>query len=133
MPENMHARDMSFWGLFTFNSYTLTKFLLGELYDSQEIEFGSPLSIDDPEVPEGMIFNGWDEEIPETMPAHDLELHGSYTLKNGIDMIEIDDDATVTVSSISGIVLHHNTPWREVRRSLSAGLYIINGSKYLIR
>ena len=50
-------------------------FLLDEmLYRSTYIPFGSPVE-EKPEVPEGTEFLGWDD-CPETMPAHDIEVHG---------------------------------------------------------
>ena len=97
------------------------------------MEFGAKVTVDEPTVPEGMKFDGWTDEIPETMPAHDVDIHGTYSELSSLISVNIDDDAKVTVCNLSGFILYKDASWRDVRNRLDAGLYIINGGKYLIR
>ena len=133
LPETMPANDVTASGSFSINSYCLRIYLNDELYHSEMIEYGAEVKVDDPTVPEGMEFNGWTDEIPETMPAHDVDIHGTYSKISGVDLIRIDGDVRVTVCTVNGHILHNNRRWDEVKQHLSEGLYIINGVKYLIR
>lgn len=80
-------------------AYTLTLYLNDELYSTEEVEFGSPLDIGTPEVPDGMTFSGWEEAVPDTMPAHDVVLHGNYSKVTGTTVIDIDGNVNVTVEA----------------------------------
>lgn len=133
LPETMPAYDVTVNGSFSINSYTLYLYLNDELYHSELVVYGMPIYIEDPEVPEDMKFEGWKTEIPETMPAHDVHIYGTYSPINSVESIEIDDNAAVTVVSITGQTLYRNAVWSEVKDKLENGLYIVNGVKYLIR
>ena len=133
LPETMPANDVTATGSFSINSYCLRIYLNDELYHSEMIEYGAEVKVDDPTVPEGMEFNGWTDEIPETMPDHDVDIHGTFSKISGVDLIRIDGDVRVTVCTVSGHILYNNRRWDEVKTHLSDGLYIINGVKYLIR
>ena len=133
LPETMPAHDVTVSGTFAINSYTLSLYLNNELYHSETLEFGAKVTVDEPTVPEGMKFDGWTDEIPETMPAHDVDIHGTYSELSSLISVNIDDDSKVTVCNLSGFILYKDASWRDVRNRLDAGLYIINGEKYLIR
>lgn len=125
LPDFMPAHDVAVGGYFTVNSYKLTLYLNNEVYKEEMIEYGMPLNIEDPEVPENHQFDGWIEEIPETMPAHDVDIHGTYSPVSGIGNILIDDNEKVTVWSANGMILFCDRPWSEVKEDLDKGLYII--------
>lgn len=78
---------------FSVNSYLLKLYLNDELYHSESIGFGAPVVVSAPEVPDGMEFQGWAEEVPDFMPAHDVELHGSYSIRDYVDSITVDSGA----------------------------------------
>lgn len=132
VPQNMPARDITVKGTFTINSYMLSVYLNGELIHSETLEFGSPVSIAEPEVPEGMKFDGWKETVPETMPAHDVDIHGTYSLIDAISSVSIDENASVVVCNLNGQVIYSNARWQDVRKKLAKGIYIINGRKQMI-
>ena len=133
LPETMPAEDVTVSGTFLINSYKLTLYLNGEEYYSKTLEYGTPLTIDDPEVPEDMMFEGWDIEIPATMPAYDLNIYGTYSLINAVALVGLDDDCEVRVCDINGLVIFSAIIWEEAKEKLTTGLYFINGKKYLIR
>ena len=77
IPEMMPDHDVVVTGTFTINSYTLTYMLNGEEYKTYTVEYNSPITPEDVPVMEGCSFSGW-SEIPETMPAHDVIVTGSF-------------------------------------------------------
>ena len=133
IPETMPDHDVTVTGSFTINSYTLTIYLNGEVYSTEEVEYGTALNIENPEVPEGYVFDGWRETVPETMPAHDVALYGSYSKDplSGVDFT-IDGDSVVTVCTLSGTVVYKDRKWSEVVDKLAEGIYIVSGKKVII-
>ena len=79
IPETMPANDVIITGSFTINKYKLTYLLDGEEFKSSEVEFGSAITAEDNPTKEGYTFSGW-SEIPETMPASDVTITGSFTI-----------------------------------------------------
>ena len=60
-------------------TYALTYVVDGEVYATDSIEYGAAITpIADP-VKEGYTFSGW-SEVPETMPASDVTISGTYTV-----------------------------------------------------
>ena len=133
LPETMPAHDVTVSGTFTVNQYKLTVYLDGEVYMEKMLDYGSPISVPDPQVPEGKVFDGWNMEIPETMPAHDLEIHGTTSDVSGILNIFFDENSELTIYSIKGQLLYRNISVKEASGKLSSGVYIINGKKVLVR
>jgi len=133
LPETMPAHDVIVTGSFTVNYYILTLYLNNEVYSSEEVVFGSKLYIETPVVPEGMKFDGWSTKIPETMPAYDLDIYGTYSYISGVSSIIIDKDEEVTVYTVTGILICKAKKWAEVADRLEKGAYIINGLKVIIR
>ena len=79
IPETMPASDLTITGTFVPNKYKLTYFVDGGEYKTSEIEFGSAITAEDNPTKEGYTFSGW-SEIPETMPASDVTITGSFTI-----------------------------------------------------
>ena len=95
VPETMPAHDIEILGSYTANKYTITYKVDGEEYKTVEVEYGTTLTAEPNPVKEGYTFSGW-EGLPETMPAHDVEVTGSFTInsykavfKIGEEVIEI--------------------------------------------
>lgn len=66
----------------TFNINTLYSLIYkvnGEVYETSAFAYGSSISIEDEPSKEGYTFSGW-SEIPETMPAHDVTVTGTFTV-----------------------------------------------------
>ena len=77
IPETMPANDVTVTGTFTINKYKLTYTVDGEVYKEYEIEYGASITPEAAPTKEGYEFSGW-SEIPETMPAHDVTITGSF-------------------------------------------------------
>ena len=73
----MQAKDIVIEGSFTVNSYTVTYMVDGEIYKTETVEYGSKISLPEHPVKEGYTFSGW-KNVPETMPANDIEITGSF-------------------------------------------------------
>lgn len=133
LPETMPAHDVEVTGTFSINSYRLTVYLDGKLYKDETLEYGTPIDLPDPEVAEGRVFSGWDITVPETMPAHDVEIHGITTIIDGLEAIFANGDTRVTIYSINGVLLFHNTTVKEAAQHLKSGIYIVNGRKMVVK
>ena len=78
IPATMPAYDQTINGVFTVNQYTLTLTIDNEPYSSITQDYGTGIVISDP-TQEGYSF-AWDEELPETMPAQDMTVNGTFTI-----------------------------------------------------
>ena len=79
IPTTMPAENMTIKALWTINKYMLTYKVDGDVYKHFEIEYNSAITPEPVPEKEGYTFFGW-SEIPETMPAHDVEVNGSFTV-----------------------------------------------------
>ena len=133
VPETMPAKDVVVSGTFTINSYKLTVYLDGDIYIEQKLEYGADINVPTPEIPEGKTFDGWDIEIPATMPAHDLEIHGTTSLATVLKAIFADNSQCLTIYTIKGQLVMKNATIEEAAMKLRPGIYIINGKKIAIK
>ena len=78
IPQTMPANDVMVTGSFAVNKYKLTYVLDGEVYKSYDVEYGSKITPEPDPTKEGYSFSGW-SGIPETMPAHDVTVTGTFT------------------------------------------------------
>ena len=77
MPEPMPAKDVTVIGSYTINSYTLTYMVDGDIYKTYELEYGASITAEAEPTKEGHTFSGW-SEVPETIPAEDVTVTGTY-------------------------------------------------------
>ena len=133
VPETMPAKDVVVNGTFTINSYKLTVYLDDDIYIEQKLEYGADINVPTPEIPEGKTFDGWDIEIPATMPAHDLEIHGTTSLATVLKAIFADSAQSLTIYTIKGQLVMKNATIEEAAMKLRPGIYIINGKKIAIK
>ena len=81
IPESMPAHDVTVTGTFSINKYKLTYNVDGEEYKSYELDYGSTITPEKEPTKEGYTFSGW-SDIPETMPAHDVVVTGSFSVNS---------------------------------------------------
>jgi hypothetical protein len=86
IPETMPANDITIVGAF---KYAVTYMVNDEVYNTDSIVYGSEIVLIAEPSKEGYTFSGW-SSIPETMPAEDIVVEGSfsvnyYTLKYIVD------------------------------------------------
>lgn len=79
IPTKMPSEDVIVTGTFTVNKYKLTYMVDGEVYKTYEVEYGATITPEPAPNKEGYDFSGWDN-VPETMPAHDVTVNGSLTV-----------------------------------------------------
>lgn len=107
LPATMPAHDVTVTGSFTINQYKLEYILDDEEYKSYEIDYNTPITPETVPEKKGMTFSGWGE-VPETMPAHDVTLTGSYSWsKETIDGIIY--QVTDTLSNYASVIGQEDT------------------------
>ena len=79
VPETMPAEDVIVEGTFAINKYLVTFRIGGEVVAADSLEYGAVIVVPDAPAKEGYTFNGWGE-VPETMPAEDVIVEGTYTV-----------------------------------------------------
>ena len=97
IPPTMPATDVVIMGTFKINTYTLTYMVDGEEYKSYDVEYNATITPEPEPTKAGYTFSGW-SEIPETMPAHDVTVTGSFTKD------KLGKCATPTISYVNGEV-----------------------------
>ena len=130
VPETMPAQDITVNGSFSINSYQITYYLDGKFYTLQNVVYND--IIEAPEVnltEENQIFLGW-EDLPERMPAHNLEIHGA-TYVDGITN-NIKNSSALKIYNLKGIYVG-NTSDLHILRSLKQGIYIIGNKIVYIK
>ncbi len=78
-------------GSYSVNSYTLTYKIDGEVFKAVELSYGESVTPEEAPEKEGHTFSGW-TGLPETMPAHDVEVTGSYSVNSYILTYKIDGE-----------------------------------------
>lgn len=79
IPETMPAHDVTVTGSFTINKYKVTYMVDGVEYKVVDVEYGSAITPEAALTKEGYTFSGW-TDLPETMPAHDVTVTGTFTI-----------------------------------------------------
>ena len=77
VAATMPANDVIILGTFFVNSYTITYMVDGEVYYQESLEYGSAIVVPNAPTNGDYTFSGW-SEVPETMPAHDVTITGSF-------------------------------------------------------
>ena len=79
VPETMPARDVTINGTFTINTYKVIYMVDGEVYYTASVVYKEAITPIDEPIKEGYTFSGW-SEIPDSMPANDVTVRGSFIL-----------------------------------------------------
>ena len=95
IPALMPAMDVTIKGTFTINNYKLTYVVDGVEYKTTEVEYNSEITPEAEPTKEGHTFSGW-SEIPETMPANDVTIYGSFIVNKYRVTYIIDSDVYAT-------------------------------------
>ena len=133
LPETMPANDVEVTATFSINSYRLTVYLDDEIYLEKTLEYGAAIELPDPKLPTDREFEGWDIEVPATMPAHDVEIRGTTRIVSGLAAIFADSETRLTVYTTNGVLLFRDKTVREASPFLKPGIYIVNGRKLVVK
>ena len=90
IPATMPANDVTVIGTFSINKYKLIYMVDGEEYRSYDVEYGAIITPEAEPTKEGYTFSGW-SDIPETMPAHDVTITGTFEEINAINGITAEE------------------------------------------
>ena len=94
----MPAHDLTVVGVFTINSYKLTYMIDDRVYKETMYEYGATIA---PESqPEGDYATFEWTNLPQTMPAHDVVVHASYT--SGIIEVLMTTQRNIRIYSPNG-------------------------------
>ncbi len=130
MPATMPANDVTILGSFSVNTYKVTYIVDGEEYEVVEVKYGETIPAVEEPTKEGCEFSGW-SEVPETMPAEDVTVIGSFSVIDAILGVTMDDKADVY--NMNGLKVASKMAVKDLETELEKGIYIINGKKYLIK
>ena len=89
--ETMPSHDVVIKGTFAINKYLLTYMVDGEVFKSDSIFYNTALNPEAEPIKEGYTFSGW-SEIPETMPAHDVTITGTFTINKYLLTYKVDGE-----------------------------------------
>ena len=90
VAENVPANDVTYESGYSVNSYLLTIAIDGEMVESDSIAYGTTITLPEAPAKEGYTFSGW-SEIPETMPAEDITINGTFTINKYLVTFMVDD------------------------------------------
>lgn len=127
IPESMPAYDIVITATWKVNTYKLTYIVDGEFYKEYDVEYGTELTPEKAPVKEGYTFSGWDN-LPETMPACDYMVYGSFRMDTGLNAIGAETDK-VTVYDLNGNLVVRDVTLGEFYKKYPKGMYIVNGKK----
>lgn len=119
IPATMPEHDVTVTGTFSINSYKLTYMVDGEVYKEYTLEYGAAITPEPVPTKVDWEFSGWKEEIPTTMPAHDVTITGVFDVFTAIDAIISSDRTAQPIYRINGLRTN----------KLTKGLNIVNGRK----
>lgn len=78
IPSTMPANDVTVSGKFAINKYKLTYMVDGAEYKKYDVEYGAAITPEPTPTKDGYSFSGW-SEIPQTMPAMDVTITGTFS------------------------------------------------------
>ena len=137
IPATMPAHDVTVTGTFSINKYKLTYVVDGVEYKSYDIEYGATITPEAEPTKEGYTFSGW-STIPETMPAHDVTVTGSFSINSykltyTVDgevykTYDIEYGATITPEAEPTKEGYNFSGWSEIPATMPAHDVTVTGS-----
>ena len=100
-------------------SYKLTYMVDGEVYKEYTLEYGAAITPEPVPTKVDWEFSGWKEEIPATMPAHDVTITGVFDVFTSINSVSGSGSNEVSIYRLDGVRTN----------KMTKGLNIINGRK----
>ena len=136
IPATMPSEDLTINGEFVVNQYWVQLVVDGEEIYHQLQDYGSPIVVPEVEEREGYTF-AWDGEIPETVPAESVLVHGNYTaniytvtfILDGQEFAkyELEYGAEITAPEVDGDERYSFGGWEDVPATVPAHDVVIYG------
>ena len=97
IPETMPAEDLTITANWQINQYTITFVDTGDVaYEAITKDYKAAIgTVADP-VKTGYTFDGWDTDIPETMPAEDLTITAKWIVNTYVITFADTGDSSIT-------------------------------------
>ena len=133
----MPSENIVIEGTFIVNTYAVTYTVDNEIYATDSIAYGNEIVLRDEPAKEGYTFSGW-SEAPETMPANDIVIEGTFSVNTYTVTYTVDGEIYATDSIVYGneIVLcdepvklgYTFSGWSETPKTMPANDIVIEGS-----
>ena len=135
----MPANDITITGHFSINTYAITYLIDGEVFAIDSLTYGSKIVLRDEPEKEGYVFSGW-SEAPETMPANDITITGSFDataiqnvtidatnieIKDNSIILQNINNSTITIYTINGVLVKSIDNYAGEEIALDKGIYIV--------
>ncbi len=137
IPATMPAYDVTITGSFTKGAYKLTYMLDGVVYKTISYDYGDAITPEPAPTKEGYTFSGW-SEIPETMPAHDVTVTGTFSINkykltyivDGVEYksYDIEYGATITPEAEPTKEGYTFSGWSEIPTTMPAHDVTVTGT-----
>ena len=138
VPATVPASDMTFTAQWERNKYLVTFIVEDTIVKKDSVLYEGIITKPADPVKEGYTFTGWQPEIPETMPANDLVITGTFTVNNYSLTYKIDGEVYKTSSVAYGTALTPETAptkegytfsgWSEIPETMPANDVVITGA-----
>ena len=79
----MDTEGKDFIAVFEANTYKITYYVDNVIVHTADVKYGDKVTAYKYDLPDGTSFAGWITEIPETMPAKDVNIYGTTLEKYG--------------------------------------------------
>lgn len=122
IPATMPANDVVVTGSFTINQYKIEYVVDDDIIKSETLDYASKITPLADLEKEGYTFSGW-SEIPDTMPARDVTVRGSFIINYYIVTFVLDGavvrrdslayGSAITVPEVSERVNYKFSGWGE--------------------
>lgn len=120
------ANDLTYDGNYSVNSYLLSYMVDGETVRADSVAYGTTITELEEPVKEGYTFSGW-SEIPETMPANDVTISGTFTADSTSEI-------TLSTLNVQRTTIYDLTGRKVIEvKNLKGGVYIVDGKKMVIK
>ena len=137
VPETVPADDITYEANYTINSYTLTYTVDSNTVWTDSVPYGTKIIALEAPTKEGYTFSGW-SEAPETMPAGDVTISGTFTINKYLVTFKIGDEMIAADSLEYGATIvapeapekegHTFNGWGEMAETVPAGDVTYEGS-----
>ena len=135
VPAIMDDNNYTVNGTFTINQYTLSFILDGEPYTSITEDYGTAIAAPIPQK-EGYTFNGWNAQVPATMPAQDMTFSGTTTVNQYTATYIIDGQTYTSITYNYGATINYpivekdgyRAVWIEEYQTMPASNIVIAGT-----
>ena len=148
IPETMPGGNLDIHGFLEPNKYAVNYYINGEYFQTDSATYGQPIQTIDVQPQPNMTFSGW-IDVPEFMPAHDVEINGSFTTTivkltwrvQDLEQIEVVDSLTIgaTITPPTNIPEHegYTFAWNEYPATMPASDLTVLGhytpNSYVLR